>query len=360
MKVVFNELTLALRKLRVNRLFENINNWLCRSNSHGSGMQPIDILDEICVLGSTLGCVRTENQDRAVFMRYTSNVTNHSFLLFALCDGIGGMRDGRICANIALAEMIQHMVINREQNKHLQECLDIAIRAANEKIFVQYNGQGGTTLSVVAVDKKDIIGSNVGDSRIYQYDDRSLNQISIDDTIEARMNIKNEFSKGLIQYVGMGNDLIPNKISISTEMGILITSDGVHNVGDDDLKKIIKYASSSNDIVKKLLYLSSWFGGQDNASLIVLPKKAISILHNFLNEKTSDYLIEIYDCFKMKEISFPVQKKARTPVKKPIATTEPSSNLSASPIPKSASKSKRGQGRSVEKSTLNIEVGKKG
>jgi len=281
-------------------LFTAINNWLFRPiSSNNMGIQFVEAIG--CALGSTLGNVRSENQDRAVFVRYLSNVSTQSFLLFALCDGMGGMREGRICANIALVEMIHYLVNNRVKTQTLQECLELAIKVANDQVFTQYHEQGGTTLSAVALDNTAIIGINVGDSRIYQYDNHSLNQISVDDTLEDRMKINNEISKNLIQYIGMGKDLMPNILNLSLEKGLLLTSDGIHNIGNDHLKEIIKNASSASDAVTKLIYLAGWLGGKDNASLIFLPK-AIGSLQNLLNEVTTDGFIEIWDCFSSRQI----------------------------------------------------------
>jgi len=340
-------------------LFTAINNWLFRPiSSNNMGIQFVEAIG--CALGTAMGKVRSENQDRAVFVRYSSNVPTQSFLLFALCDGMGGMREGRICANIALVEMIHYLVNNRVKTQTLQECLELAIKVANDKVFTQYHEQGGTTLSAVALDSTTIVGINVGDSRIYQYDNHSLTQISVDDTLEDRMKINNEFSKNLIQYIGMGKDLIPNILNLSLEKGFLLTSDGIPNIGNNNLKEIIKNASSASDAVTKLIRLADWFGGKDNASLIFLSKEPIGFLQNLLNEVTTDCFVEIWDCFNSRQImTLPNwSKTTRSSNRKSPKTTI---NANAKEIgdrnsPRTSSKSR--ENWITEKPKLDIEIGK--
>ncbi|NJO17821.1 MAG: hypothetical protein HC877_19445 [Thioploca sp.] len=336
-------------------LFKAITSWFSRQVS--SNDMNIQLIESIgCALGTTLGKVRSENQDRAIFVHYSSNLPMQSFLLFALCDGMGGMRDGGICANITLVEMIHNLINNRVETQPLQELLELAVKVANEKVFMQYHEQGGTTLSAVALDNTAIVGINVGDSRIYQYDNYSLNQISLDDTLEARTKIKNEFSKNLIQYIGMGKDLVPNLLNLSLENGLLLTSDGIHNIGNDFLKEIIKNAFSASDAVKKLIYLSSWLGGKDNASLIFLPKESISLLQNLLNEVTTGRFVEIWDCFSSRQILLPDLTKKKAP-KKPSKTAIATKGIGDKDLSIIPSESR--ENRSAEKPKLNIEIGKK-
>ncbi|MCV5289822.1 hypothetical protein OFB97_31280, partial [Escherichia coli] len=66
----------------------------------------------------------------------------------------------------------------------IRQCLEIAVLKANESVLKVYNGNGGATLSALAVDDSDnITAINVGDSRIYSINAEHIKQISEDDTL---------------------------------------------------------------------------------------------------------------------------------------------------------------------------------
>ena len=222
-------------------------------------------------IGTALGNVRGENQDRAAIVRFTSERPSQSFLLFSVCDGLGGMQDGARCARLALAEVVSVLVHYDDLDSKAR--LLRAVSSANTLLTNEYRGRGGTTLSAVLVAPNgQAWGTNVGDSRIYQYmPNRNCKQISVDDTIAGQIQHlrgigsieidRTHFSAHLAQYIGIGEELEPHsfEIDIAThESHYLLTSDGAHGPVSSALTGLAIHAPSPADLVKRILHLSKW------------------------------------------------------------------------------------------------------
>lgn len=267
-------------------------------------------------LGTALGNVRGENQDRAAIARFTSQRSSRSFLLFSVCDGLGGMQDGARCARLALAELVSTLIhYDGLDSKHR---LLRAVSSANTLVTKEYRGRGGTTLSAILVDSNgQAWGTNVGDSRIYQYVPRQhCKQISIDDTIAGQVQHlrgistieidRSHFSDHLAQYIGIGEELEPHTfdIDISTpEYRYLLTSDGAHGPLSSVLTGLAIHAASSEELVRRILHLSKWTGGYDNASAIAfgpVPKNSL-LVERTLNRD----LVELWDPYSKLDLVVP-------------------------------------------------------
>ena len=267
-------------------------------------------------LGTALGNVRGENQDRAAIVRFTSQRPSRSFLLFSVCDGLGGMQDGARCARLALSELVSTLVYYDSPDSKLR--LLRAVSSANTLVTKEYRGRGGTTLSAILVDSNGKAwGINVGDSRIYQYTPtQHCKQISIDDTIAGQVQHlrgmstieidKSHFSDHLAQYIGIGDELEPHtfNIDISTsEYRYLLTSDGAHGPLSSILTGLAIHATSSEELVRRILHLSKWTGGYDNASAVAfgpVPKTSL-LVERPLNRD----LIELWDPYSKLDLIVP-------------------------------------------------------
>ena len=297
-------------------------------------------------LGTALGSVRAENQDRVAIVRFTSQRPSRSFLLFSVCDGLGGMQDGARCARLALAEVVSVLVHYDGPDSKVR--LLRAVSSANTLVTREYRGRGGTTLSAVLVDSNGhASGINVGDSRIYQYtQNRYCKQISVDDTIAGQVQHlrgissieidRSHFSDHLAQYIGIGEELEPHsfEIDISTlESRYLLTSDGAHGPLSSVLTGLAIHAASSAELVRRILHLSKWTGGYDNASAVAfgpVPKTSL-LVERPLNRD----LIELWDPYSKLDLIVPIDEFVdRKPNTK-------SSRADESPAPPSMTKKKR-------------------
>jgi PPM family protein phosphatase len=259
-------------------LTKHITDWLGRP-------QKPTALNEVpefsTALGTTIGEVRKENQDRAVIARFTSvSRPDQSFLCFALCDGMGGLAEGGRCAEIALSAFLFGLM--NERGRRLAETARSAVLAANAEVYRQYRERGGTTLIAIVLSANSGAITSVGDSRIYAISSgKRVEQISVDDTVAGALSKVagvNEddanwetFAGQLTQFVGMGNALEPRVYPLRSDSTYLLLSDGVHNLIGATFQPLAINAVSPINTVSRLLQVAKWCGGTDNATAMVMP-----------------------------------------------------------------------------------------
>ncbi|HEU5122594.1 MAG TPA: hypothetical protein VFW05_00865 [Verrucomicrobiae bacterium] len=261
----------------------------------------INDADGLGAIGTTVGNVRSENQDRAVIARYSSRFPSESFVFYGLCDGIGGLRDGGVCASLALSGAILELIANCREE--LFRRMRDAAFAANEDIFRFYHENGGCTYSAVCLTPSfRPQGINVGDSRIYARDQTGLVQISSDDNIESQLQLLGNFgsggtfSKQLTQYLGMGPSLQPKSVRLPDEKNLFITSDGIHYLGEKMLSEFVERAPTASETVKRITSVVTWAKGADNGTIICLPRTT-DYNHIFRESFRSPGLLEVWDSF---------------------------------------------------------------
>lgn len=224
-------------------------------------------------LGTTLGLERESNQDRAAAIRVCNSTGEPAWTLFALCDGMGGMAEGAHAAEIGLSTFLAEVLAAR--CPPTESSILAATAAANRVVFAELKGAGGATLSSVAWNSRQILTVNVGDSRIWALTKGGqLEQWTQDDTIAAQVAAEGEDAEGarkdLIQFIGIGEDLQPHfraREPANVRM-VLLSSDGAHSVQEKTLGKLAAHAQAPEEFVRRLLELSLWCGGEDNATAV--------------------------------------------------------------------------------------------
>jgi len=104
--------------------------------------------DDQVAISTDIGYERAENQDRVVVLRCSGSGENE-YLLTAICDGMGGMRDGQICASLAVSGVI--VAFLKSHHLTIKDRLLSTARATNQAVHQRYRGKGGATLSAVCV-----------------------------------------------------------------------------------------------------------------------------------------------------------------------------------------------------------------
>lgn len=277
------------------RIQISLQQWLMRKSPSGSFRQvsglPISIASDI-------GLTRLENQDRAVVLKAQTS-SEKSFVVGILCDGMGGMVDGGKCASLAISSFISTCIRNR--NLNVKERLFKAVSNSNISIYNEYKGNGGSTLSAFILDSDgNFEAINVGDSRIYLIIDNKLVQISTDDTIAGQLKQEIDYSQlsnKLLQYVGMGEGIEPHLLSLPEPKNItkmVLTSDGVHFIEPKTLQAILLQDASSAELSQRLVDISKWCGGHDNASVLLFTNMASQC---FSTEAIPTGTVQIWDFF---------------------------------------------------------------
>lgn len=129
-------------------------------------------------LSSDIGVQRDENQDRVAIAR-GRDFSGSPYILAALSDGIGGMKEGAACAAATLGNLFSSFFDVCRKEDTPGNWLKHAAKTANAVVYGRLTGKGGATLSSVLVtaDGRACL-LNVGDSRIYRVDGNKLTQLT--------------------------------------------------------------------------------------------------------------------------------------------------------------------------------------
>lgn len=225
-------------------------------------------------VGSSIGSVRSKNEDTGLICRVRHTERQRDFDLALVCDGMGGMTGGQAAALIAASVFTSAYIAH--DVRRTEDRLRVGVMAAQRRVFEVLRGEGGTTLSAVAVPRHGEPWSvHVGDSRIYELLEDDLVQLTTDQTIGSLLKggEGRPDAHRLLQFVGMDEELEP-QLSLLRPLpgsGYLLTSDGAHGAPHDMLRRVARHARSGSDAVRRLLSLADLLGGVDNATGVFLP-----------------------------------------------------------------------------------------
>jgi serine/threonine protein phosphatase PrpC len=298
--------------------------WLLRRTAT-TGVRRVVSLS--AAIASEIGNIRNENQDRAVITRGRDR-QGRDYIVVAVADGIGGMRDGATCAAIAistfLATIYQYAQMGTDSS---EDWIRKAVNAANKAVFAKFRGDGGSTLVALLVRPGDsTCWLSVGDSRVYRSIGKNLIQISVDDTIAGQLGKGHEATPEqfkLLQFIGMGDELEPHIAKFDSEPtdAVVLTTDGVHFLAASTgiLGQIISNAPDPGMCVKRLVDLAKWCGGPDNATVAMITFSA----NQEQEERPSYPCLEVWDAFGELQIITNETARITSPIANQFSTTAP-------------------------------------
>jgi serine/threonine protein phosphatase PrpC len=284
----------------IGQVGRSILSWLCQTWQPNGG----HVIEELgAVVATARGLVRSDNQDRCLIARSRAQ----GWLCFIVCDGIGGMPNGGPAAEIAACRFIEALVEDRAPDTKGR--LIRAVESANAEVHRRYTEKGGTTLAAVILDRSNsFYGVSAGDSRIYAASGKTrVEQVSTDDTIAGELqrikgiNIEPEnvdpTARQLAQYVGMGPGIQPRTYDLMRDQSgpIVLCTDGVHSIPSRTFEQVTLHAPTPYKLGTRLIQISEWLGGFDNASLIVIPSVLKAISRE--DEPTRDDTVEVWSPF---------------------------------------------------------------
>ena len=246
---------------------ERLSNWLARQTR---ATAIIDLPEVFASIGTTIGEVRRENQDRALVVRFASNASRgDGFIACLIADGMGGMVEGARCAEIALAMFVDALI--RDGAGPIESKLRFATEVANAQVYRQFRQRGGTTIVGLVLSELCAVGVSAGDSQLHSFSPLGrLRQISVDDTIAGEVKrltgnypVDDEADSSaaqLVQYVGMGDGIKPRIYEINPrgpDERYLISSDGTNGVPFETLEKVLTHASSVSEAARRAIHLSN-------------------------------------------------------------------------------------------------------
>ena len=87
-------------------------------------------------------------------------------LFFAVCDGMGGMKDGALASQTAVASL-RKSYQEMDRTKDLAAQLKTAVYGASDEVFRVIGGDGGSTAVVGIIYREQLYYASVGDSYFY-------------------------------------------------------------------------------------------------------------------------------------------------------------------------------------------------
>ncbi|MGB3511916.1 MAG: PP2C family serine/threonine-protein phosphatase [Microcoleaceae cyanobacterium] len=235
---------------------------------------------------SDTGCVRSVNQD-AYYMDPEGR-------FFIVADGMGGHAGGQEASRIATEVIQAHLDSNWSDSQPSPKLLEAAFIRANEAIIEDQQANPersdmGTTAVVFILREEQPWCANVGDSRLYRFRGKDIEQITEDQTWVAQAVKKNSLTPEqarshpwrhvLSQCLGredMGKvDLFP--VDVESGDRFLLCSDGLtEDLSEELITPIFEAAPilSSSDaceaVAEKLVNAAKEEGGHDNITVIVV------------------------------------------------------------------------------------------
>ncbi len=243
---------------------------------------------EAIAIASATG-MRSENQDRVALVRVSNQASIGANVQAAvLLDGIGGMADGASAASLALASFSIYLAFG-DCARGLKSLIMEAAEFANDVVYQRYRARGGTTLTAVLFGRQGAVGLSVGDSRAYICSKAGLRQLSEDDTLSGHLGnaskkldpwrFPDSIDNRLSQFVGMGEGIQPHLIALpaydsaESEATLLLMTDGAYFVGQQILEVLLRQKSDPSELAQRILTMAEWLGGNDNASIAVVPAR---------------------------------------------------------------------------------------
>ena len=234
-----------------------------------------------------IGLVRQTNEDNYLVIQKDEN----NYLAF-VCDGMGGHLGGSFASSKTI-QMLEEEFNNLDTSKPIKnlgvwlfEIVQNINTAIYEESLRNENLKGmGTTLSGIVVVNNEMYYAHIGDSRIYTYNERDLQQITTDHTyvntlllnglITFKQALKHPKRHVLTNALGIKKNVSVDigQIKLKEDEAVLLTTDGLHNLLDGKkLSKQLNEPVSCEEKVDALVNKALELGGNDNITLILLEK----------------------------------------------------------------------------------------
>ena len=191
-----------------------------------------------------------------------------------VCDGVGSAIEGAKAAKRTTNYLMNNLKI-RPKTWSIEKSILSFTKSINSILYEesQINYERSelvTTMTIVIIEGNRLYGANVGDSRVYLYRDKQLNQLSLDHSMDEK-----GYENVLTQAIGIGKEVEPFYFEniIQKDDKILLCSDGLYTVLDNkQLESGINIGAHS--LVKKASALEGDNLPDDTTAVVVEVLKA--------------------------------------------------------------------------------------
>lgn len=251
---------------------------------------------------SHMGCVRRNNEDNFFFDGdlMQDDVVNDGALiqatisqqhhLFAVCDGMGGLKGGERASSIGVHSMVQlnkYMPAANVSRAIDAYALDTCERVYQDGVSQGEAGREGTTLALLYMADGKAYAANVGDSRVYVLRMGKLFQVSTDHSPVYKMMQRGELTREQMRkhprgnvielFMGMAKARLPKAyvshftFQICSGDRFLICSDGLSDLlMHEEIQQALNDNPTPKDAALQLVARALEMGGKDNTTCIVV------------------------------------------------------------------------------------------
>ena len=233
------------------------------------------------------GIVRSMNQDTYVISK------SDKYLVVAVCDGMGGEKAGDVASGITASDFADSCLLEIKNNTNINSVLINACKVANSHVYglslsnPDYSGMGSTLVGGIISRDGACSIVNVGDSRAYYISrrqkkitritkDHSYVQCLVDRGIITPAEAKyHKLRNAITMAVGTEAHIDPDcyKVKLSGGDVLLLCSDGVHNViEDNELLEIVLEHTKEELICRAIVNLALYRGAPDNITVCTVLK----------------------------------------------------------------------------------------
>lgn len=235
------------------------------------------------------------NQDR-IAVAYAAGRGESSWLLAIVCDGVGGSSHGERAASTAAASVALE-VARSDTRKELAKVLGTALSRAHSQTANRFQSKSSTTAVALLVSHADAVVGWVGDSRAYLLSGGKAALLTTDDTLAAAaaranpdlgIELNEEYGERLAQAIGGTNPVSPNILawkSAEPDAMCMLCTDGVWKPTEAALDSLVGACQDVPELARRLMFVSDWMGGTDNASALLVP--SVARLRDFLAHAAS-------------------------------------------------------------------------
>ncbi|MET4783036.1 protein phosphatase 2C domain-containing protein [Glaciihabitans sp. UYNi722] len=260
----------------------------------------VEVRQEFVLAEATARFRYTSSSDRGAVRRINEDSFLSAAPLFIVADGMGGHAFGDRASQTAIAAFAGDFETDRPANP--QQVLE-TVRRANEAVLSITDGSefadviSGTTLTGVAFvdignENYHWMAFNVGDSRIYSWDGRTLRQVSVDHSavqelidlgqITPREAARHPDRNVVTRALGADTDVDPDiwLLPARAHQTFLLCSDGLTKELDDaEIARIIVFHNAEElresdglpiTLAERLVNAAIAAGGSDNVTVVVV------------------------------------------------------------------------------------------
>jgi protein phosphatase len=219
--------------------------------------------------------------------------------LFVVADGMGGHNAGEVASHLAVDAIVGFIrrtaasdefswpygidpALSLDANR-----LKTAIHLANRRVFREaeahddYSGMG-TTVVVALIAGQKLVVAHVGDSRLYLRTNGSLKRLTKDDSWAATILAQELADRAAVAKHPMRNvltnvlgareqtDVHVREVELSGDAMLLLCSDGLHSVvEDDEIAKHLDHPQGLDAAAHDLIAAAITAGTRDNVTVVL-------------------------------------------------------------------------------------------